>query len=128
MISRRAISFALLGVILWNAVLSGAGVLMICSHDEGQAHLVSQSDDCHEPCGDSEKAKDCEDLTLTGVDLLTSRQDELKLQFLPLALPPVFEMNAPSVDAFQYASAPLRGPPIAQPRIHISVPTTVLLI
>ncbi|MBK1859723.1 hypothetical protein [Cerasicoccus arenae] len=129
MLRQRIISFMLFSFIVWNTVLGGAGDLLLCSHHDGDAHLVGEyMVDCH---GENEAEtaffSHCDDFELAGVDLLTSsRHERLVLMASQCALTGLVPEHLPRFEGVWIKCLPNRGPPLALAQSILVVQTTVL--
>lgn len=136
---RHLLAVLLTILCIWNTVPGGMGVLVVCLHPEGKAHveLAESAGDCSGSCGgvtypqqDSSHCSACVDVVLETHDLGSCRPNEAisidvpapALAELPENLPDA--VLRPGVEpAYPY---PTRGPPNVDALSQLICRTVVL--
>ncbi|WP_309383689.1 hypothetical protein [Cerasicoccus frondis] len=114
------------------------GSVLLCLHAGGALHAPVEAENgehaeplstCEqgEPCCRAQTETSCVDLQIDGLDLDFS-VDQAKAMASGAILSDAVHWSEllPLPSAVEVAHCPTRGPPGASPRIHVSVPTTVL--
>ncbi|WP_269541605.1 hypothetical protein [Cerasicoccus fimbriatus] len=131
--AKKKIVALLIGLVAWNGVLGGVDGLLMCLHAAGSLHIASLAPEkacCHSTDEASiHQCSNCNDLELSSVDMLASRDSDTLLKNLPTDLAvivPIPELVWKTEN--KLGPNPTRAPPYSVNVCLLVAETVVLLI
>ncbi|MBC2593948.1 hypothetical protein H5P28_06700 [Ruficoccus amylovorans] len=128
--TKHILSIMLACLIVLNGLVAALGNLLVCLHEEGEAHLagseIAQAC-CHTAGASAEECRDCEDVALSGMDFLATRQYDVTASAVADVSPTVVEAVPPAWRTqWQAGPNPARGPPESTDTCLMVAQTVVL--